>query len=37
MSRYATEKSIYSSPLVIGDRVFFGNNDGRFFCLSLRD
>ena len=37
VDRYDTEKAIFSSPVVDGDRVYFGNNAGRFFCLNLRD
>jgi outer membrane protein assembly factor BamB len=33
IDRYATGEAIFSSPVVIDGRVFFGNNGGRFYCL----
>ncbi len=37
MDRFSTEQAIFSSPIADGDRVYFGNNGGRFYCLNLRD
>ena len=32
-SEYRTSSPVYSSPLVTGDRVFFGSNGGVFYSL----
>jgi outer membrane protein assembly factor BamB len=37
VDRYDTDKAIFSSPVVVDGRVYFGNNAGRFFCLDLGD
>ncbi|MDH4037335.1 MAG: PQQ-like beta-propeller repeat protein, partial [Candidatus Krumholzibacteria bacterium] len=33
--RFDTDEAIFSSPLVLGGRVYFGNNAGRFYGLDL--
>ena len=32
---YAAKRRIDSSPVVVGDRVFFGAGDGRLYCVGL--
>ncbi|MBI4719816.1 MAG: PQQ-binding-like beta-propeller repeat protein [Chitinivibrionia bacterium] len=35
LDAYSTKAQIYSSPLVIGDLVYFGNNAGGMYCLRI--
>ena len=35
IDRFSSGGSVYSSPAVEGRFVYFGNNEGKFYCLDI--